>query len=90
MFVAVRPVVEALTILASVEKRVVTVPTVVEAVLSTVCPDTVRAVVEAFWRLVLPVAVKRVVVVVAKVEVPVVKNGPDTLRAVEEADASVV
>ena len=80
----------ALVRLAEVEKSVSTVPTVVEAVLSTVCPDTVRPVVEAFWRLVFPVAVKRVAVVVAKVEIPVVKNGPDTESAVEEADASVV
>ena len=80
----------ALVRLAEVENSVATVPTVVEEVLSTVCPDTVRAVVEAFWRLEFPVAVKRVAVVVAKVEVPVVKNGPDTERAVEEAVASVV
>jgi hypothetical protein len=69
---------------------VFTVPTVVDEVLRTVCPDTVRAVVEAFWRLELPVAVKRVTVVEARVDTPVVKNGPDTESAVDEADASVV
>ena len=70
----------ALVRLAEVEKSVATVPTVVEEVLSTVCPDTVRAVVEAFWRLEFPVAVKRVAVVVAKVEIPVTPRVPATER----------
>ena len=43
-------------------------------------PVTVRPVVEAFWRLVFPVAVKRVAVVVAKVEIPVTPRVPATER----------
>ena len=48
-------VVEALVMLASVEKRVVTVPTVVEEVLRTDWPETVRAVAEAVVSVVCPV-----------------------------------
>ena len=43
-------------------------------------PDTERAVDDAFWRLVLPVAVRRVTVVVAKVEIPVTPRVPATER----------
>jgi pyrimidine operon attenuation protein/uracil phosphoribosyltransferase len=45
--VADTPVVEALVMLASVEKSVVTVPTVVDEVLKTDCPVTVSAVADA-------------------------------------------
>ncbi len=64
-------VVEALVMLASVLKSVVTVPTVVEEVLKTDWPETASAVAEAFCSDVFPVAVKRETVVVARVEVPV-------------------
>jgi hypothetical protein len=47
--------VEALVILACVEKSVVAVSTVVEAVLSTVLPDTVRAEDDALARVLCPV-----------------------------------
>ena len=40
--------------LASVEKRVLTVPTVVDEVLKTDCPDTVREVADALARDVWP------------------------------------
>ena len=43
-------------------------------------PDTESAVDDAFWRLVLPVAVKRVAVVVARVEIPVTPRVPATAR----------
>jgi hypothetical protein len=66
--VAVTPVVDALMMLASVEKSVVIVPTVVDAVLSTVCPDTVSV----------------VAVVVAKVDVPVTAKVPVATKLVVE------
>jgi hypothetical protein len=70
--VAKRLVAVALVRLAFVLKRFVTVPTVVEDVLSTVCPDTERL----------------VAVVVASVEVPVTKVLPATVRAVVDASPS--
>ena len=67
-------VVEALVMLASVEKRVFTVPTVVEEVLKTDWPETVSSVTE----------------VVARVEVPATFRLPERVRAVAEAVARVV
>ena len=51
-------------------KRLVAVTPVVDAVVSTVCPDTVSAVADAFCSEVFPVAVKRVAVVEASVDCP--------------------
>ena len=50
LFVDTRLVAVALVILAFAEKSVFTVPTVVDDVLSTVCPDTVSAVADAVAR----------------------------------------
>ncbi len=60
-------VVEALVMVASVEKRVVTVPTVVEEVLKTDWPETVSAVADAVVSVVCPVTLS----VCARVRPPV-------------------
>ena len=50
---------------------------VAEAVVSTVCPPTVRAEVEALPKVVCPPTVSVVAVVVARVEVPVTPRVPE-------------
>ena len=89
--VAVRPVVDALMMLASVEKRVVAVKAEDEPLLRVVCPstlrldDTERLVVEALVRLVWPDTVRVDAVVVASVEVPSTLKIPDAERLVVDA-----
>jgi hypothetical protein len=66
--------------LAVVEKRVATVPTVVEALLRTVCPVTVRLVDDALLRTVRPEIVRAVADALARVACPVTPNVPATPR----------
>ena len=61
-------------------KKDVVVIAVEDAVLSTVCPDTVKADEEALPRVVCPPTVRVVAVVVARVEVPVTPRVPTTPR----------
>ena len=68
--------VEALVILANVEKSVFTVPAVVLELLKYATPEDVKFVVDAFARLVCPVTVSREAVVVASVLVPVTAKRP--------------
>ena len=79
------PVVEALVILPLVAKSDVIVPTVVDEVLRTVLPDTVRDVAEALARVALPATV-RPPVVEALVKRPLVaKRVPERVVLVPEA-----
>ena len=103
MLVAVSPVVEALTMLARVEKSVVTVPTVVEDVLRVDCPVTLSVVATVFTpkrfvddavvtkRLVPVAEVKKSVGAVTAVVEALPKNVcPVTVSPVEDAVARVV